>query len=282
VLQKLCAAIIHFLGFKEENHHAHFNDMSQQLCQSLLATFCFLGDSGKDLNVKDVILEALTLFSPATLKSSFQILQEDTQFQIDAKVDEDIARSVRTANLIQADLVSPTIALTSAFLTVKCTLCFLTLTWHSGIKSCVVPQHASLLLSTIMNILRGSHSSYQSSVMRDALLTAVAVSGYSCIPDDACVVEQDIFWDLAIQSEPTNFIAASAFAHRIMVTVQNSDPLSLVEAWDYLRDALLLILSHRFAEEHEALALLVCPVLCTAMTKIAQTTSPASSHRLGQ
>jgi len=98
VLQKLCAAIIHFLGFKEENHHAHFNDMSQQLCQSLLATFCFLGDSGKDLNVKDVILEALTLFSPATLKSSFQILQEDTQFQIDAKVDEDIARSVSQPN----------------------------------------------------------------------------------------------------------------------------------------------------------------------------------------
>lgn len=281
VLQKSCAAVVYHLRSNDENRHTHFDHIIQPICQSLLVIFCFLGDSGKDLDIKDLILEALTLNDPATLRSSFQVLREDYHLQFDAKVNEEFARSIRTANIIQADLVPPTTVLTSACLAIKCSLFFLTLIRHSEVQeSYVMPRHASLLLSTITNILRGSRSACPSSVMRDAVLTAFAVSGCSCISDDACVIEEDILWDLAVRSEHTNFFAASAFAHRIMVTTQNSDPVSLVEAWDYLRDVLLLILSRRFPEEQEALALLVCPVLCTAMTRMAQTTSPATEFML--
>ncbi|KAF8078476.1 hypothetical protein FPV67DRAFT_56836 [Lyophyllum atratum] len=124
-------------------------------------------------------------------------------------------------------------------------------------------------------LLHGSYNSCEFHAMRDALLTAVAVSGRLCGPGEVCVIEEQIFWDLATRSECTNFIAASSFAHRVMVTEYRSDDLSLAEAWCYLRDVLLLILSRRFAEDDEALALLVCPVLCSAMAKMVQTTSSA-------
>lgn len=66
----------------------------------------------------------------------------------------------------------------------------------------------------------------------------------------------------------------AAFAHFLIETDWAGDVLRYAEAWDYLRDSLLLILSHHLEEEDEALALLICPTLCVALIKISQIASP--------
>ncbi|KAF8078475.1 hypothetical protein FPV67DRAFT_56573 [Lyophyllum atratum] len=93
VLQKSCAAVIQFLRINVETRHPRFEDVVQPICRSLLALFCSLGDKKGDLN--DLIIEALTLFDTATLRSSFQALRKDPHTQLDAKLNEDIARSSR-------------------------------------------------------------------------------------------------------------------------------------------------------------------------------------------
>ncbi|KAF5377507.1 hypothetical protein D9615_005280 [Tricholomella constricta] len=225
------------------------------------------GDEEQDLNTKDIILEALTLVSPTILGSTFQVLRLDSHLQIDAKVNESIAKCNRQFTMIRENPGSST--LTQYLLTVKSTLSFLALMWHYEIESCIAPRPVSLLLSTTMTIVQSLKHSYHLPGVRDALLTAVSVSG------GACEIDEEMFSVLAIQSECSNFIAASAYSHRIMATEENHDPLLLAETWNYLRDVLLLIISRRCAEDDEALALLVSPIICTAMTKIAQTTSPA-------
>jgi len=48
------------------------------------------------------------------------------------------------------------------------------------------------------------------------------------------------------------------------------DALCCAEAWDYLRDTLLLILSQTFVADDEPLALLICPTICHALVHLLQ------------
>jgi hypothetical protein len=59
------------------------------------------------------------------------------------------------------------------------------------------------------------------------------------------------------------------------ILADRSDALCHAEAWDYLRDVLLIILGRRFAEENEALALLMAPTICLALTRVADVNSSA-------
>lgn len=63
-----------------------------------------------------------------------------------------------------------------------------------------------------------------------------------------------------------------------MTRSQRIDSLCLAEAWDHLRNVLLVILHGRFAEDEGALALLVCPGICMALTKLVQIDSFSSMY----
>lgn len=63
------------------------------------------------------------------------------------------------------------------------------------------------------------------------------------------------------------YLRTDALAHFILATPKDRlcDSLSCAEAWNYLRDAILLILSHHFLGEDEPLALIVSQAICDAL-----------------
>jgi hypothetical protein len=60
----------------------------------------------------------------------------------------------------------------------------------------------------------------------------------------------------------------AAFAHYVIFAPDVRDTLCCVEAWDYCRDVLLLVLSRHFLGENEPLALTVCPSVCRALLRL--------------
>jgi len=64
----------------------------------------------------------------------------------------------------------------------------------------------------------------------------------------------------------------AGFANLILATPEYRlcDALSRAEAWDYLRDVMLLIISHHFLGDDEPLALIVSPVICGALLLLLQ------------
>jgi hypothetical protein len=69
----------------------------------------------------------------------------------------------------------------------------------------------------------------------------------------------------------TDAVRAAAFSrYLINAATQVQDSLSCAEAWDYLRDTLLLTLSRSFIADNEPLSLLVCPSICHALLRLLQ------------
>jgi len=64
----------------------------------------------------------------------------------------------------------------------------------------------------------------------------------------------------------------AAFANLIIATPEHRlcDTLYCAEAWDYLRDVMLLIISHQFLGNDEPLALIISPVVCRTLLLLLQ------------
>jgi hypothetical protein len=75
-------------------------------------------------------------------------------------------------------------------------------------------------------------------------------------------------------------LLTAAFASLILATPKHHsyDPLSFAEAWDYLRDVTLLILSHHFLGDDEPLALIISPVVCGALLLLLQCAGPTTGE----
>jgi len=161
-------------------------------------------------------------------------------------------------------------AASGSLLAVKCLLEFLTILWHAKAEGWIRGTTTSSFLASIVAFVKKHRpGSYKLFILRDTLL--VAFSTFCCVQplDDDDLMRESFIRHLVVRSGRSNFIAASGVAHRILV----ANPCTLlhhdyVDVCDYLRDVLLLILGHRFGEEDEALALLVCPMVCLALTKV--------------
>lgn len=68
------------------------------------------------------------------------------------------------------------------------------------------------------------------------------------------------------------WLRTDAFAHLLLATPKDRlcDSLACAEAWNYLRDVILLILSHHFLGDDEPLALMISPVICNTLLLLLQ------------
>jgi hypothetical protein len=65
-------------------------------------------------------------------------------------------------------------------------------------------------------------------------------------------------------------IIKAGFSHYILSAPRVCDSLCCAEAWNYLKDTLLLILSQSFVADDEPLALIICPSICHALLQLLQ------------
>ncbi|KAH0590564.1 hypothetical protein H2248_000705 [Termitomyces sp. 'cryptogamus'] len=270
VLRKACSMTVRLLRYHAERRDATHERVVQSICRSLQVLFFWLDDKTEYLGIKDLILEILSLIRPDIMTLSFRTLCEDKHLQAGEKIDEDVVRSIEKIDLWDDSLSDVTATVTC--LSIKHTVCFLTLIWNCDLDDYISISSSLSLISKGMDLLEEKDRSGRVfPILKTAILTFASVTSRFVTPSS---MEEGLFWVLAIQSKYTDFSIASALAHRILMTGgQNIDSLGLAEAWDYLCNVLLVILGGPFAEDDGSLALLVCPGVCTALTKLFQTDS---------
>ncbi|RDB28824.1 hypothetical protein Hypma_015376 [Hypsizygus marmoreus] len=271
VVHKACLLVIQFLRSTSENLQHGVDPLASAFCRCLVILFCTLRETEEEIKVKDLALEGLTLVGPQVIHSVLQDTRQNNGLQLATQFDDAVVRTSRALST-----PSPM----EAVLAAKLNLEFFSIVWHSNTKDFVTCGATSSFLRTVLDVLgrqiQEKPEKRTLPILRDTLLTAISVMSRHSTFQAGYAIRGDIVWDLARQAGCCDFVAASGFAHYISMIDQIFAPLQYVEAWDYLRDVLLLICSGRLAEEDEALALLVCPMLCLALLKILQIDLPSS------
>ncbi|RPD63076.1 hypothetical protein L227DRAFT_413176 [Lentinus tigrinus ALCF2SS1-6] len=148
----------------------------------------------------------------------------------------------------------------------------LTLMWTSGTSPHSIPQSSQRFLSALAVSLGNVEiDSLAWRVLGDAFVGIITILEqrradpiFAAI--DRCWDEEYV-WRLAQEADPGELPLASSFAHYVaaMAHRRHCDELLCAEAWEYLRDVLLLILTSDHEGPDEPLALLIAPSICRAL-----------------
>lgn len=136
-------------------------------------------------------------------------------------------------------------------------------------------------LQTVVDWLNHEASdSLGSRILGDSLLVTLATYEISDLSSDDTVWDDSAIWQIATARSSMNLATAAAFATYLSVSIrrQTCDDLMHAEAYNYLRDMLLLVLKHQFLAAEESIAVLVCPVLCHAISCLLVYSRHATVH----
>ncbi|KAG2159577.1 uncharacterized protein EDB93DRAFT_1073996 [Suillus bovinus] len=86
--------------------------------------------------------------------------------------------------------------------------------------------------------------------------------------DAPLLSDAESVWQVATDSTTPELAIASAFALHIILSRRLPDSLTQVEAWDYLRNVLLMIASQDYLGDESPLALVVNPTICNALSQL--------------
>ncbi|KAG2368290.1 hypothetical protein BDR07DRAFT_1372319 [Suillus spraguei] len=86
------------------------------------------------------------------------------------------------------------------------------------------------------------------------------------ICDAPLLLDTESIWRVAMDNTTPELALASAFALHIMLSRRLPGSLTQVEAWDYLRNVLLMIGSQDYLGDESPLALIVNPTICDALS----------------
>ncbi|KZT06838.1 uncharacterized protein LAESUDRAFT_139739 [Laetiporus sulphureus 93-53] len=234
-----------------------------QLCNALCRIFILLQQDNA-YNAKDQILEALSSVQAEVLRSVMKDLCKDAKVNVAIALESRISHLSRyidheagRADLCHQDLSG-----------IRQLLQFNTLTWHHGIQTGIsVPVWTSFLrglVNWLASVLPESEAAIN---LRDALICALATFALLDEEGRKQSWDDEIVWNIAINSRAADLTTACALSSYISATIRRSrcSPLAIAESWNYLRDALLLILTHQFFNIEEPLAILICPSICQAL-----------------
>jgi hypothetical protein len=70
----------------------------------------------------------------------------------------------------------------------------------------------------------------------------------------------------------------AAFANYVLAANRIGTAIRCAQAWSYLRDVLLMILTRQFLGDDEPLALLICPVVCRALVFLVSRADSATGN----
>jgi hypothetical protein len=177
---------------------------------------------------------------------------------------------------------------------------FLATMWHSDTRGSLHPQTTtSLFALLVQQFIVQMPTCLPSQMLQDTLLTALATAEALRVDpafgDVPVSWEDETIWRLSLRSGSTNLVSSSefsttllivhpsnmfftaAFVYYLQATKKIHNALCFAEAWNYLRDVLLLVLSHHFLGDDEPLGLLVCPAICRGLLLLLENAnSPAS------
>ncbi|KAI0724422.1 hypothetical protein C8T65DRAFT_563205 [Cerioporus squamosus] len=271
VLLKICWSTRYLLHIVEIDN-ASLTALIGIICNM----FVLLSDGTLELGIKDLIVEIMSMSSTGMQGAVAVVSDPRSEFMMSLDRSElcclDDGKSRGTIPFANLRIVKQTIQL-------------LMLMWTSGTSPRSIPQSAQKFLSALAAWLGDVDTDSPAwSVLGDAFVGIVAILEqrradpiFTAI--DRCWDEL-LVWRLAREADPSELPLASSFALYIATTahLRHSDYLLWAEAWDYLRDVLLLILTSDHEGPDEPLALLIAPSVCTALIALLVNASGTGFH----
>ncbi|KAG1833955.1 hypothetical protein EV424DRAFT_858051 [Suillus variegatus] len=86
--------------------------------------------------------------------------------------------------------------------------------------------------------------------------------------DAPLLSDAESIWQVAMDNTTPELAMASAFALHIILSRRLPESLTQVEAWDYLRNVLLMVGSQDYLGDESPLALVVNPTICDALSQL--------------
>lgn len=224
VIRRTCWAVVQLLQSNWETLDPNVEGRLPQYCASMLLVFCSLQDSEEEILAKQLISEALTLTESHSLASGVRHLMVDKTFL--ERLDGVILRSRCLVTNGRSNHQPKT-----ALRAVSVTLDLLVIIWKNKLVGLVISGSACLFLRAVLQtVVESSSDSTASSILRNSLLSALAVCEYSSA--EANWSEQSgSLWRHVSSSKRCDFATARKF-----VCETNMPPFSLsaILKWHFL------------------------------------------------
>ncbi|KAI0068407.1 hypothetical protein BV25DRAFT_1987190 [Artomyces pyxidatus] len=266
VLRKTCWAAAQLLNTANPWHLV----AGPALVRSLCIIFAFSGDGNDEGRIKDSIIEALTRVDSQTMQSTIKGLLEDGHIAFSLTFDTTLV-GLRRAMQRVTELSPLSDAKCNS---ISLALRFLAIIWRHGAPS---PSHRNtrtgFVAAVVNSVSEQPLSNRRSLLLCDLLvaLSTVHLKDEVSTPERVSKVwDEETIWSLSMERGPRTVLVASCLASYILAAKEALTPsaLACAEAWDYMRDVLLLTLSRHFLADDEPLALLAAPTLCRALVAL--------------
>lgn len=168
---------------------------------------------------------------------------------------------------------------------------FLTIAWRCNVTKLAYCQTITPLLVALLDLLITYPTDRYEDALTDALVTSLALverlRRRSDFKDINKLWDDDSVWTLCLRHESSNLAVAckfvsveclvgdwwsslAAFSAYIEACGENRQcqSLTVLDAWDHIRDVMMLIAHREFLEDDEAIALLIIPSISSALRTI--------------
>ncbi|EMD41766.1 hypothetical protein CERSUDRAFT_90342 [Gelatoporia subvermispora B] len=239
-------------------------DIGHGLCK----LYVLLQNSKVELDMKDLIILALASLDTATLKGVMQTLFSDSQVAFISRTEE----SIRRLQTSVSDVKMRRLLSYGDHRNIRQLLQIITLFSHHEIIDCFSGDLICLFVRSLICWLSATPSNAACiRTVRDALILCIAVVDLSSLSPNARNSSSSKWHEpllqLISQSHRADLFVATNFAAYFVLKCPstNISSATTVEAWAYLSDVLMMIISRQFVDAAEPLALLVCENICYAL-----------------
>ncbi|KAG1757425.1 hypothetical protein EDB19DRAFT_1900951 [Suillus lakei] len=248
VLLKTCQYFVHWsdldlLGIRK----------SSDCCRYLTLLFVYLSCIENGHDASDHITHAMARMQPRSLRDGWKLAVQQESSKLN---DEQLLEDKPDKNQIRR---------------AKQFLDFLTIECFSNVQISNQKLIIEFLEATMEYLRRES---------AEERLPSFSTSFLSCLTafqrgqpgikvcDAPSLSDAESIWQVALDSATPDLALASSFALHIILSRRLPEPLTQVEAWDFLRNVLLMISSQDYLGDESPLALVVNPTICDALSQL--------------
>ncbi|KAG1801472.1 uncharacterized protein HD556DRAFT_880710 [Suillus plorans] len=257
VLLKTCRYFVHWsdsdlLGIRK----------SSDCCRYLTLLFVYLSCIENGHDASDYVTHAMARMQPRSLRDGWkQAIQESSTFY------DELEKSMSNTRIQLLGDKPDRNHIRKA----KQFLDFLTIECFSNVQISNQKLIIEFLEATMEYLRRESAKKELPNLSASFLLCLTAFQrGQPGIRvcDAPLLSDAESIWQVAMDNTTPELAMASAFALHIILSRRLPESLTQVEAWDYLRNVLLMVGSQDYLGDESPLALVVNPTICDALSQL--------------
>ncbi|KAI0662697.1 hypothetical protein C8Q70DRAFT_960558 [Cubamyces menziesii] len=244
------------------------------ICGIAIELFAALREREIELNIKDLILEVVSLSSTSLQLAVNSAGGPQSRYALAWEQNLRRVHKFVTIAIAQGDGITDMLDLRD----IRQILQFLALTAKIDFHHTTFGDLPQRVLFAVFDWLESEDvDSPTWTMLGDATVFALAQLPHHASPRGSSNTERaSLVWRLVEEVDPSDLPLAASLAAYISATAEAYafDTLTYGEAWNFIRDVLLLILDRDFGGQEEPLALLVAPAICRALLALVRHASP--------